>query len=143
MRTVLGAVFALILFAAGSRGQTAAVPSDADRAAIRDVISRQLEAFQRDDATAAFGFAAPSIQAMFGDPDHFMDMVRRGYQPVYRPHSVQFGELDIVHGEVVQQVDLIGPDGVPALALYKMEHEADGGWRIAGCVLAVKAGESV
>jgi hypothetical protein len=32
-------------------------------------------------------------------------------------------------------VDLIGPDGEAATALYAMEQEPDGSWRIAGCML--------
>ena len=34
-----------------------------------------------------------------------------------------------------RRVELVGPSGEGALALYDMEHEADGSWRIAGCVL--------
>ena len=33
-------------------------------------------------------------------------------------------------------IGLIGPDGVPVLALYKMQLQADGTWRIDGCSLA-------
>ena len=40
--------------------------SAADQAAIRDVIQSQVEAFRRDDGAAAFGYASPSIQGMFG-----------------------------------------------------------------------------
>jgi hypothetical protein len=35
----------------------------------------------------------------------------------------------------MQKVEVIGPDGRPALALYDMEHETDGSWRISGCRL--------
>jgi len=59
--------------------------SSADRAAIRDIIQSQVEAFRRDDGDAAFGYASPSIRNMFGTSEIFMDMVRQGYQPVYRP----------------------------------------------------------
>jgi hypothetical protein len=31
---------------------------------------------------------------------------------------------------------VIGPDGVPATALYIMERDAAGEWRIGGCVIA-------
>src|SRR5258705_7651264 len=40
--------------------------SSADRAAIRDIIQSQVEAFRRDDGDSAFGYASPSIRNMFG-----------------------------------------------------------------------------
>src|SRR5689334_8887813 len=41
-------------------GETVVLP-DADRQAIRAVIERQLQAFLRDDGTAAFSYATPNI----------------------------------------------------------------------------------
>lgn len=56
----------------------------ADRTAIRTVIERQLAAFRREDATAAFAFASPEIQAKYGTPEYFMTIVKTFYEPVYR-----------------------------------------------------------
>ncbi len=107
-------------------------PSPRDEAAIRDVIVQQLEAFQRDDAPAAFAFASPMIQRQFGDPDTFMEMVRRGYRPVYRPRAVRLGALTREGGRLTQEVFLVGPDGRQVLALYFMARQSDGAWRIDG-----------
>ena len=109
--------------------------SGEDMAAIQRTITSQLQAFQNDDAAGAFGYAAPSTQGIFGTPDNFMDMVRRGYPPVYRPHSVEFSSMGPVDGQIVQNVELTGPDGLPYTARYTMEHEADGSWRIIACEL--------
>jgi hypothetical protein len=109
--------------------------SAADRGAIRAVISDQLAAFQRDDGGAAFAFASPTIREQFGNAETFMEMVRTGYPPVYRPSEVAFGDLTVTDGRIVQRVLLVGPDGVPVAALYTMEQQQDGSWRIAGCVL--------
>lgn len=108
--------------------------SQADQAAIRRTIEAQMEAFGRDDGEAAFAFASPMIQGMFGTPANFMAMVRTGYPPVYRPRSVDFTELVEENGAPVQKVELIGPDGRPALALYTMVRGPDG-WLIDGCRL--------
>lgn len=113
--------------------------SPGDRTSIQDVIRRQLDAFRRDDAPAAYGFAAPNIQTMFQSPDRFMEMVRRGYPPVYRPQNSEFSELAVRDGDVVQEVELVGPDGRPVLALYTMVRGADGAWVIAGCALIASA----
>lgn len=114
----------------------------ADEAAIRGVITRQLEAFGRDDGPAAFALAAPNIQSRFGTPEVFLDMVRRAYPPVHRPRTAEFSELLQADGRIVQQVELTGPDGAAHLALYEMERDGAGGWRIAGCTLvpSVRAG---
>ncbi|HQS18886.1 DUF4864 domain-containing protein [Reyranella sp.] len=125
---LLGALLALALPAQ-------AQVSEPDRSAIRDVIERQIEAFRRDDGAAAFGYASPSIQGMFGSPDTFMDMVRQGYRPVYRPRAVEFREIVTLQGMVTQKVHVIGPDGRPVTALYPMSRQADGTWRIEGCYL--------
>ncbi|MGQ0663780.1 MAG: DUF4864 domain-containing protein [Pseudomonadota bacterium] len=107
----------------------------ADRAAIRGIIESQIAAFRRDDGPAAFAHASPTIQGIFRTPEIFMDMVRGGYQPVYRPRAVDFAELEPVGEALIQFVDLIGPDGEPALAAYEMQRQEDGSWRINGCVL--------
>jgi len=104
-----------------------------DAAAIRSVISDQLGAFLRDDQTAAFAGASPTIQEIFHDPETFMQMVRSAYQPVYRSSSVEFRELGMVEGRLVQRVYMVGPDGVAVLADYEMQRQPDGTWRINGC----------
>jgi hypothetical protein len=109
--------------------------SSADRTAIRDVIQGQVEAFRRDDGEQAFGFASPTIRQMFGTSDIFMDMVRQGYQPVYRPRVFEFREIVTLHGQITQKVHVVGPDGRPVTAFYPMTQLPDGSWRIDGCYL--------
>ncbi len=109
--------------------------SPADQTAIRDVIEGQVEAFRRDDGAAAFGYASPGIQGMFGTAETFMDMVRQGYRPVYRPQVFEFREIVTLQGMVTQKVHVIGPDGRPVTAFYPMTQQPDGSWRIEGCYL--------
>jgi hypothetical protein len=127
--------FLLLLGVASARADEPADVAPADRAAIASVIGRQIEAFRHDDADAAYGYASPMIQGLFGTASHFMAMVQQGYPPVYRPQSVHMGALVIRDGRIVQRVDIVGPDGRRELALYTMEQEADGTWRIDGCQL--------
>jgi hypothetical protein len=133
MRVVLRFCFALLLLA-GTAARAADV-ADEDRAQIKSVIERQLAAFARDDADAAFGFASPGIQRQFGTADTFMAMVRSDYRAVYRPRSVSFGALKHVENNLVQIVDLIGPGGESVRALYIMERDSNGAWRINGVSL--------
>jgi hypothetical protein len=107
----------------------------ADEAAIQDVIVSQMEAFKRDDAEAAYAFAAPSIKSLFPTPEVFIRMVQRGYWPVYRPREVTFVEASFVGTRTIQQVRIVGENGQTVVAAYIMERQEDGSWRIAGCYL--------
>jgi hypothetical protein len=133
MGSRLLALLVLLLSLAGAA--EAQSVSDADRAAIRQVIEAQVDAFRRDDGNAAFSLASPTIQGLFGSPEIFMDMVRQGYQPVYRPRAFDFREIVSLHGQPAQKVYVIGPDGRPVTAIYPMRQLPDGTWRIDGCFL--------
>jgi ketosteroid isomerase-like protein len=135
---VIVRLITVIIIVAGAAAAARAELAAADRDAIEATISAQIEAFQRDDGDAAFAFAAPGIRAQFGDAETFMAMVQAGYNAVYRPQSVRFLSLEVTDGVPTQEVHVIGPDGVPYFALYLMERQADGSWRIGG-VLLVRA----
>ncbi len=113
-----------------------ATAEEADTAAFRAVISAQIEAFRADDGPRAYGYASPSIRQIFPTPEVFMDMVRRGYQPVYRPQSLSFGEAGTSpDGQPFQKVTIVGPDGLTYEALYSFERQPDGTWQISGCAI--------
>lgn len=102
---------------------------------IREVIESQLSAFQRDDAAEAFSYASPGIQQLFGNPDKFIAMVKSGYRAVYRPSAVAFKEIRKFDDRPGQIVDFVGPEGEPVTAIYLMEQQPDGTWRIDGVYL--------
>ena len=118
--------------------------TSADRTAVRQIISAQIDAFRHDDATTAFGFAAPPIRATFGDAPHFLAMVRQAYPLIYRQHSFSFGtSMTDEHGRLLQKLRLVGDNGNEAVALYTMEKEPDGNWRIAGCSLTGSSSQEI
>ena len=143
LRDVLLLAFvALSTATAPALAQPGATVSSADRAAIATTIQRQVEAFRRDDGTEAFGYASPTIQGMFGTAENFMHMVREGYRAVYRPRSFSLDEVIEAEGIVVQRVSVIDPDGQPVTAIYIMQRQPDGSWRIDGCYLLPPEGET-
>jgi len=135
------AILALVLFLLAPVAW--AESSSADRAQFQEIIRRQISAFGADDGAAAFAFASPDLQAKFGSAAVFMEMVRSGYAPVYRPRSVQFREVIEHDTGPEQQVFVIGPDGRGYIAHYMMERQPDGSWRISGCYLEQAQDESV
>jgi len=113
-----------------------------DVAAAQDVISAQEQAFSRDDAAAAYSYAAPAIRKLFPQAEIFMDMVQNSYAPVYRHRSFEFGEARAEGSWVAQRVHIIDGNGEAWEALYTLEQQGDGSFKITGCSL-LKAGEAV
>jgi hypothetical protein len=113
-----------------------------DVAAAQGVIRSQAEAFARDDAAAAYGYAAPEIHELYPQADAFLGMVAHSYAPVYRHKSFEFGEARSADGKIAQQVHIVDADGVPWEALYTLEQQGDGTLKIVGCAL-IKMGQGV
>jgi hypothetical protein len=111
-------------------------------AAAQGVIRAQEQAFSRDDAATAYSYAAPAIHGLFPQADIFMSMVRNNYAPVYRHKSLEFGEARVEGGWIAQRVHIVDDNSEAWEALYTLEQEADGSFRITGCSL-VKAGQAV
>ncbi|HMB12190.1 DUF4864 domain-containing protein [Saliniramus sp.] len=132
MRQLANILAALVLLCGLIQSPAAIAQEAGENLAIRNVITRQLDAFLADDAQRAYSFAAPGIQRLFPGEERFMGMVRQGYPPVYRPRSRDFGALRQTPQGPVQEVILIDANGQAWLALYTMEQQPDGSWKIAG-----------
>ncbi|HUG60268.1 MAG TPA: DUF4864 domain-containing protein [Methylomirabilota bacterium] len=141
MTRLTAAIAAVLILLTAAVQPTPAAADDAT-AAIRSVIDGQIAAFQADDGAAAYSYAAPSIRQIFTSPETFMSMVRSGYQPVYRPKSITDGRLREAGGHFVQEVFVVGPDGEFYTALYALQQQPDGEWKISGCRIALTVGES-
>ncbi|KGT79795.1 topoisomerase II [Bradyrhizobium japonicum] len=113
-----------------------------DVAAAQGVIRAQEQAFARDDAVAAYSYAAPAIKEIFPAPDIFMSMVQNGYAPVYRHKSFEFGESRSQGNWISQHVHIIDANGEAWEALYTLEQQSDGSYKITGCSL-LKPGREV
>ncbi|QPF83497.1 DUF4864 domain-containing protein [Bradyrhizobium genosp. L] len=132
---------ALLLIAAVLLALASSAKAD-DVTAAQDVIRAQEQALSHDDAAAAYSYAAPAIRQMFPQADIFMSMVQRGYAPVYRHKSFEFGEARSEGDRIAQRVHIIDADGEAWEALYTLERQSDGSLKITGCSL-LKAGQSV
>ncbi len=71
----------------------------------------------------------------------FLYIVRKSYPSVYRPRSHTFRPLIEIDGKIVQLVLLVGPTGIEETALYVMEKQPDGAWKIAACIMAQPGGK--
>ena len=109
---------------------------EADHSAARATIERQIEAFRKNDTATAYAQAAPAIQNLFPSAETFIAMVEQGYKPVLRPRSYSFSAVEDSGGdEIAQGLTLQDEDGVDWVALYSLQKQSDGEWRITGCTL--------
>jgi hypothetical protein len=143
MKSIAGFLLALLFLASAGPAARADDVSSADAAAIKSIVAGQIEAFRHDDGKAAYGYASPAIRDLFPTPDIFMDMVRKGYPPVYRPQSVVFGAVANSPTGLQQKVLLTGPDGKSYVAIYSVQRQPDGSWKINGCVLVEDKGATI
>jgi len=103
---------------------------------IRGVITAQREALVAGDGERAFGYATPALRRRYASAEAFMRMVDEGYRPLVEARYVEFLDGAIIEGSTIQPLRLVMPDGGVRVALYEMQKQADGSWRIAGCVIA-------
>lgn len=132
MKHLLWLWLALMLAVAPARAE------DSQFGAARATIEAQMRAFLADDGATAYSYAAPSIRQIFPTPDIFMGMVAQGYPPIRRPQRFEFGKAEALSpGSVAQQVFVTGPDGKDYEAVYTLEMQPDGMFRITGVTLRV------
>ena len=84
----------------------------------------------------AFTHAAPGIRAQFGNPENFLAMVQSAYVPLVTARYTEFLEGAVIDGNVIQPLRLVAADNTVQVALYTMQKQKDGRWKISGCVLA-------
>jgi len=131
---IAAALVAAMLFAGGARADD--TPTQRDWQAIKRAIGDQLAALRKDDGARAFTFASRELQAQFENVDNFMRMVHAGYQPLIDARYDEFLEGAVIDGRVIQPLRLTLHDDTVLVALYTMQRDDDGRWRIAGCMLA-------
>lgn len=116
---------------AGTSASRAEEPVDT----ARSIIQEQIAAFLHDDAETAYSFASPAIRGKFPDKAAFFDMIKRGYQPVYRPGNFAFGRSKVVGDQVLQEVLISAPDGKDWTAVYELVKQPDGSYKINGVMM--------
>jgi len=133
---MLRSVLAVVLLVFMSMAAFAQSISETEKTEFQRIITAQISAFRADDGPTAYSFAAPVVRNIFPTPEIFMSMVKQGYPQVYRPQAFNFTEALIdPMGRPTQKMLVVGPDGKTYEALYSMEKQPDGTWRISGCTL--------
>lgn len=116
------------------RSFAAPIPAD-DAASIQAAIRGQLHAFSEDDAESAFELNTASIRSQMGSAENFLRVIKEEYSPIYRHLVVIFSAPQALGDAIVQIVRLTDRDSRVWLAIYNMERDMTGNWKIDGCQL--------
>jgi hypothetical protein len=124
----LGVVVAALAVGTVASAQLAEVAK-----AVAEPITKQLEAFRRDDYDVAYTFASAEVQQVF-DRQAFERMVKGAYPEIAHSTFAFVARTEAgPDGHVLAHVKIQGANGHSIEALYDMVREGDG-WRINGVV---------
>ncbi len=105
--------------------------SESDKAIIRQLIEKQLQAFQENDEETAFSLTSPTIQRKFAQQD-FMTMVSNKYSAIIKPRSIMFRGFTLVNDFPALVSMIMDRDGSLAQGIFIVQHQRDYSWRIHG-----------
>ena len=133
MQRVKGAVgLGVVVVAVVVARVALAQPAEVARA-VAEPITKQLEAFRRDDYDVAYSFASAEVKQMF-DRQAFERMVKGGYPEIADSTFALVSRTEAApDGHIFVRVKIRGANGNTIEALYDMVRERDG-WRINGVV---------
>ncbi len=106
------------------------------------VVENQIKAFHQRQHEEAFNYAAPALRIVFRDVENFIRMVKRGYNPIYAAQNWSFGRSRTEGEKNHHEVLISGPNGGEWTALYTLQKQTDGMWKIVGVQLLKSTGKS-
>ena len=105
--------------------------SEHDKAIIRKLVEKQLQAFQQNDQETAFALTSPAIQNKFG-PQDFMAMLTKKYHAIVNPRSIMFRGFTLINNYPALVSMIMDREGSLAQGVFVVQHQKDYSWRIHG-----------
>lgn len=105
--------------------------SESDKILIRQLIEKQLQAFQVDDLAAAFALTSPKIQHEFTLQD-FSQIIANQYGVILKPRSVMFRGFTLVENFPALIAMIMDQSGSLVKVLFIVQHQQDYSWRVHG-----------
>jgi hypothetical protein len=109
----------------------------------RAVVADQLDAFEREDASAAWRLTSPEMREKFGTAANFIGVVKSRYGPIFSHRSVDFGPAMRQGDQVGMVVTIVDAQNEVWSALFLLSRQHDGAWRLADCMLAKASERSI
>lgn len=105
--------------------------SESDKSLIRQLIEKQLQAFQEDDSETAYALTSPKIQSQFTAQD-FVKILSNEYGAILKPRSVMFRGFTLVKNFPALISTIMDREGNLVKAIFVVQHQQDYSWRIHG-----------
>lgn len=105
--------------------------SENDKAVIRQLIEKQLQAFQKQDEVMAFSLTSPTVQRKFQQQD-FLSMVKKEYPAIATFRSIVFRGYTLVNDFPALVCMIMDQDGRVTQGIFIVQHQPDYSWRIHG-----------
>jgi len=109
--------------------------SESDKSLIRQLIERQLQAFQDNDPETAFALTSPKIQSNFTSHD-FIQKLSAEYGAILKPRSIMFRGFTLVKNFPALISMIMDGEGNIAKVIFVVQHQQDYTWRVHGYELA-------
>lgn len=132
-------VSVMVFFSIAAPAQTI---SPEQKTATQAVIKDQLSAFQTGDHDRAFSHAAPSIKKMFRSTENFIRMVESGYNALYASDGYFFARNRTDGTTIFQEVIATDQSGKQWQAIYSLQLQDNGSWKITGVQMNPYTGSS-
>ena len=105
--------------------------SESDKAMIRQLIEKQLQAFKQNDIETAFSLTSPIMQQKLTCQD-FMAILNEKYDCLVKPRSFIFRGFTSIHNYPALVSTIMDRQGNLAQGIFVMQHQPDYTWRIHG-----------
>lgn len=102
-----------------------------DKAMIRQLIEKQLQAFQENDHQTAYSLTSPSIRKKFAQSD-FIKMMESKYNALINPRSIMFRGFTLIDNFPALVSTILDQDGSLLQAIFVAQHQQDYSWLIHG-----------
>ncbi len=105
--------------------------SENDKIAIRQLIEKQLQAFQQKDEETAFALTSPVIQRKFQQRD-FMNILGKKYEAIIQHRSIMFQGFTLIDNYPALVAMIMDRKGTLTQGVFVVQHQPDYSWRIHG-----------
>lgn len=110
---------------------------------MRVLVHSYLWAISNKQADLLYLTAAETVISKYATPEALLQRMQKIHRPVVNGSLVRFDGVSIKGGVPVQSVYVKDERGLQWLASYFLTKQADGQWKIAGCVIVPAPGQTI
>ncbi|WP_306257107.1 DUF4864 domain-containing protein [Pararhizobium sp. IMCC21322] len=110
---------------------------------MRVLVHSYLWAISNKQADLLYLTAAEAVISKYATPNAFLQRMQKVHRPVVNGSLVRFDGVSISDGVPVQSVYIKDERGLQWLASYFLTKQADGQWKIAGCLIVLAPGQNI